>query len=211
MTPFTTHTGIIASLPRANIDTDAIIPKQYLKSIYRTGFGQHAFQDWRYLEDGSPNPDFSLNAPRYKDRSILVVGNNFGCGSSREHAVWALVQDGYRVIIAPSREKNGERIPGFADIFSNNAVKNGLLTVALSESEVDDIHHQVQTHDGLEATVDLPRQEIILHLPEERIFTFEIDPGVKEQLVKGLDDIDLTLQYEDLIDRFEKDHRQSLY
>ena len=211
MNPFTTHTGVVASLPRANIDTDAIIPKQFLKSIHRTGFGPHAFHDWRYLEDGSPDPDFNLNAARYKNRSILVTGNNFGCGSSREHAVWALVQDGYRVIIAPRRKDNGERLPGFADIFSNNAVKNGLLTVELSESEVDDIHRQVQIHDGLEATVDLPRQEVILHLSENKTFQFDIDPGVKDQLVKGLDDIDLTLQYEDLIGRFEKDHRQSLY
>ena len=210
MNPFTIHTGLVASLQRANVDTDAIIPKQFLKSIHRTGFGPNAFFDWRYLEDGSLDPDFELNNPRYKGRSILVADNNFGCGSSREHAVWALVQDGYRVIIAPRRIDNGDRLPGFADIFRNNAVKNGLLTVELSEPEVDDIHKQVQTHDGLEATVDLPRQEVILHAPKKKTYRFEIDPGVKDQLVKGLDDIDLTLQYEDFIDRFEDSHLEFL-
>ncbi len=210
MNPFTIHTGLLASLQRANVDTDAIIPKQFLKSIHRTGFGPNAFFDWRYLEDGSLDPDFELNNPRYKGRSILVADNNFGCGSSREHAVWALVQDGYRVIIAPRRIDNGERLPGFADIFRNNADKNGLLTVELSESEVDDIHGQVQAQEGLEATVDLPRQEVILHAPEKKTYRFEIDPGVKDQLVKGLDDIDLTLQYEDFIGRFEDSHLQNL-
>ena len=210
MNPFTIHTGLVASLQRANVDTDAIIPKQFLKSIHRTGFGPNAFFDWRYLEDGSLDPHFELNHPRYKGRSILVVNNNFGCGSSREHAVWALVQDGYRVIIAPRRIDNGERLPGFADIFRNNAVKNGLLTVELSELEVDGIHKQIQNNEGLEATVDLPRQEVILHASENKTYRFEIDPGVKDHLVKGLDDIDLTLQFEDLIDRFEDSHPQSL-
>jgi 3-isopropylmalate/(R)-2-methylmalate dehydratase small subunit len=210
MNPFTIHTGLVASLQRANVDTDAIIPKQFLKSIHRTGFGPNAFFDWRYLEDGSLDPDFELNHPRYKGRSILVVDNNFGCGSSREHAVWALVQDGYRVIIAPRRIDNGERLPGFADIFRNNAVKNGLLTVELSEPEVDGIHKQIKNYEGLEATVDLPRQEVILHASENQTYRFDIDPGVKDQLVKGLDDIDLTLQYGVLIDRFEESHPQSL-
>lgn len=206
MKPFTTHTGLLASLPRANVDTDAIIPKQFLKSIHRTGFGPQAFFDWRYLEDGTPDPDFELNAARYKSRSILVAGNNFGCGSSREHAVWALAQDGYRAIIAPWRMVNGERIPGFADIFCNNAVKNGLLAVELSEPEVDAIHHAVMANEGLTATADLLRQTVTVHLPEEKHYKFDFDAGDKDHLVNGLDDIDLTLQHKKLIDRFEKRH-----
>ena len=207
MSPFTTHTGLLASLPRANVDTDAIIPKQFLKSIHRTGFGPQAFYDWRYLEDGSPDPDFELNAARFENRSILVTGNNFGCGSSREHAVWALAQDGYRAIIAPWRMVNGDRIPGFADIFGNNAVKNGVLTVELSEPEVDHIHRTVMANEGLSATVDLLRQEVIIHLPQEIHYQFEIEKGSKDQLVNGLDDIDLTLQHGELIERFEKGHQ----
>ncbi len=206
MNPFTTHTGLLASLPRANVDTDAIIPKQFLKSIHRTGFGPQAFFDWRYLENGSPNPEFELNAARYQNRSILVAGNNFGCGSSREHAVWALAQDGYRAIIAPWRIINGERIPGFADIFRNNAVKNGFLAVELSEPEVDDIHRAVASNEGLTATVDLLRQAVIIHTAEEKRYGFDIDAGEKDQLVNGVDDIDSTLQHEKLIDRFEKKH-----
>jgi 3-isopropylmalate/(R)-2-methylmalate dehydratase small subunit len=210
MKPFTIHTGLVASLQRANVDTDAIIPKQFLKSISRTGFGPNLFFDWRYRQDGSPDPDFELNHPRFEGRSILITGNNFGCGSSREHAVWALVQDGYRVIIAPWRMDGDERLPGFADIFCNNAVKNGLLTVELSEAEVDEMRNEIQTRGRLEATIDLSRQEVVLNTPEKKTYHFEIDAGVKDQLIKGLDDIDTTLQYEDLIDRFEKDHLPSL-
>jgi len=129
MEPFTTHTGIVATLDRANVDTDAIIPKQFLKSIKRTGYGPNAFFDWRYTSDGEPEPNFELNQPRFEGRSILVTRNNFGCGSSREHAVWALVQDGYRVVIAPWKETGSQRIAAFADIFRINAAKNGLLLV----------------------------------------------------------------------------------
>jgi 3-isopropylmalate/(R)-2-methylmalate dehydratase small subunit len=204
MEPFTTHTGILATLKRANVDTDAIIPKQFLKSIHRTGYGPQAFFNWRYLNDGSPNPDFELNAPRFRDRSILVAGNNFGCGSSREHAVWALLQDGYRAVLAPRVEKQVASTPGFADIFRNNAAKNGLLTIELSEEQILAIFDLVATNVGLKATVDLEQQQVILHAPETRTYNFDIAPGVKTQLLEGLDDIDLTLRHEADIARFEQ-------
>ena len=203
MESFTTHTGIVATLDRSNVDTDAIIPKQFLKSIKRTGYGPSAFFDWRYHADGKPNMDFELNNPRYAGRSILVTRNNFGCGSSREHAVWALEQDGYKVIIAPWKDINGERIPAFADIFRNNSTKNGVLLVELSDDQVQEIFEMVAMHEGLKATADLDRQLVTFHAPEPREYAFEIEKGAKEQLLKGLDDIDLTLQYEDDITRFE--------
>ena len=203
MDPFTEHTGLIATLDRANVDTDAIIPKQFLKSIKRTGYGPNAFFDWRYLPDGSPDPAFELNEERFQGRSILVTRNNFGCGSSREHAVWALVQDGYRVVVAPRKEVDGQRLPGFADIFRNNTTKNGMLAVELSKAEVDEIFSLVAEHDGLTATVELPAQRMVLNLPEPRIYAFDIDASAKKQLLHGLDDIDLTLQYEPDIRRFE--------
>ena len=203
MDPFTEHTGIVATLDRANVDTDAIIPKQFLKSIQRTGYGPNAFFDWRYLPDGTINEDFELNHPRFKERSILVTRNNFGCGSSREHAVWALVQDGYRVVIAPWKEMEGKRLPGFADIFKNNTTKNGMLAIELSETDVDEVFNMVAEHAGLTATVDLPAQQVVFHLPSPRVFDFKIDAGAKKQLLHGLDDIDLTLQREADISRFE--------
>jgi 3-isopropylmalate/(R)-2-methylmalate dehydratase small subunit len=203
MDPFTEHTGIVATLDRANVDTDAIIPKQFLKSIQRTGYGPSAFFDWRYLLDGTINEAFELNHPRFKGRSILVTRNNFGCGSSREHAVWALVQDGYRVVIAPWKEMEGKRLPAFADIFKNNTTKNGMLAIELSEADVDDVFNMVAEHAGLTATVDLPAQRVVFHMPSPRVFAFNIDPGAKKQLLHGLDDIDLTLQHEADISRFE--------
>ncbi len=203
MNPFIEHTGIVATLSRANVDTDAIIPKQFLKSIQRTGYGPNAFFDWRYLPDGSPDPAFELNHPRFTGRSILVTGNNFGCGSSREHAVWALAQDGYRVVIAPWKEMAGKMLPGFADIFRNNAAKNGLLAIELPEAAVDDIVDLVTQHEGLTATVTLPDQRIVFNLATPRSFSFDIDSGTKTQLIEGLDDIDLTLNYEADISRFE--------
>lgn len=203
MDPFTKHTGIVATLNRANVDTDAIIPKQFLKSIKRTGYGPNAFFDWRYLPDGSPDPDFELNHPRFQGRSILVTRNNFGCGSSREHAVWALVQDGYRVVIAPWKEIGGKRLPGFADIFRNNTTKNGVLAIELSDADVGDIFEMVAEHSGLTATVDLPAQLVVFHSPSPRTFDFEIDAGAREQLIGGWDDIDLTIGYEADISRFE--------
>jgi 3-isopropylmalate/(R)-2-methylmalate dehydratase small subunit len=203
MEPFSTHTGIVATLNRSNVDTDQIIPKQFLKSIQRTGYGPNAFFDWRYTDDGRPNPDFELNDPRFAGRSILVARNNFGCGSSREHAVWALVQDGYRVIIAPRREINGERVPGFADIFRSNATKNGLLTVELGEEEIEQIFAAVTGHAGQTATVDLPSQKITFREPNLLVFEFDMEKGSKKRLLEGLDDIALTLQYEKDITRFE--------
>jgi 3-isopropylmalate/(R)-2-methylmalate dehydratase small subunit len=203
MDAFTEHTGIVATLDRANVDTDAIIPKQFLKSIQRTGYGPNAFFDWRYLPDGTINEDFELNHPRFKGRSILVTRNNFGCGSSREHAVWALVQDGYRVVIAPWKEMEGKRLPGFADIFKNNTTKNGMLAIELSETDVDEMFNMVAKHTGLTATVDLPAQQVVFHLPSPRVFDFKIDAGAKKQLLHGLDDIDLTLQHKADISRFE--------
>jgi len=206
MKPFTTHTGIVATLNRANVDTDAIIPKQFLKSIRRTGYGPSAFFDWRYHSDGSLNEDFELNAPRFEGRSILVTRNNFGCGSSREHAVWALAQDGYRVIIAPWKEVDGKRLPGFADIFKNNAAKNGVLVFELPENRVDEIFDLVASHPGLKAKADLPKQRVEFFGPTPLVADFEFEDGIKTQLMQGLDDIDLTLRHEPDIARFEADH-----
>lgn len=207
MQPFTVHRGLVATLDRANVDTDQIIPKQFLKSIKRTGFGEALFFDWRYLPNGQPNPEFELNQPRFKGASILVTRNNFGCGSSREHAVWAVMQYGFRAVVAPWVERDGVRVPGFADIFRNNSRQNGLLTIELSETQVDEIFKAVARHAGLEATIDLPAQRIVLHVPEqEKIYPFDIDPGVKEHLIRGLDEIGLTLQLLDRIEAFEKAH-----
>ena len=210
MTPFTTHTGILATLNRSNVDTDAIIPKQFLKSIRRTGFGPNAFFDWRYTSDGAPEPDFDLNHPRFRGRSILVTRNNFGCGSSREHAVWALVQDGYRAVIAPAKAAGDRRLPAFADIFSSNAAKNGLLTIELSEAEIDSIFALVATHEGLQAHIDLRAQQIVIHAPDPLKLAFDIEDGVKQQLIHGHDDIDLTLEHEAHITRFEQKHPHML-
>ena len=211
MQPFTTHRGIVATLDRANVDTDQIIPKQFLKSIRRTGFGPHLFQDWRYRSDGRPNPDFELNAPRFAGASILVTRNNFGCGSSREHAVWALREYGFRAIIAPWQERAGTRVPAFADIFRNNCTKNGVLTAELSAEEVEEIVQMVGRYEGLEATVELEHQRVILHLPEELAFHFDIDAGVKDHLIRGLDEIGLTLKLADRITAFESRHSPQRY
>ena len=210
MKAFTKHTGIVATLNRSHVDTDAIIPKQFLKSISRSGYGPNAFFDWRYLADGKPDPDFELNHPRFEGRTILVTRNNFGCGSSREHAVWALAQDGYKVIIAPWKAVNNERVNAFADIFRTNSTKNGLLVVELADSEVDLIFDRVQSQEGLQATVDLTDQRVELHDSERTTFSFSIEPGDKEQLLNGLDDIDLTLKYEPDITRFEATYNSYL-
>ena len=206
MTPFTVHTGIIAALDRANVDTDAIIPKQFLKLIGRTGFGQYLFFDWRYLADGTPNPQFELNKPGRAGASILVTRHNFGCGSSREHAVWAVAQYGFRAVIAPWRQHHKDRLPGFADIFRNNCGKNGVLTIELAEVEVDRIFHAVHTHPGLRATVDLPQQTLTLHTAPEQVFRFDVDPGLKQYLLRGLDEIALTLDHAADIAAFEQRH-----
>ena len=206
MEPFTTHTGIVATLDRANVDTDAIIPKQFLKSIKRTGYGPNAFFDWRYTSDGEPEVSFELNQPRFEGRSVLVTRNNFGCGSSREHAVWALFQDGYRVIIAPWKETGGQRIAAFADIFRINATKNGMLLIELSNDEVNAIFDMVAAQTGLQAAVDLDKQQVEIQGTVPNTYRFDIESGAKEQLLKGLDDIDQTLLYEADITRFEKDY-----
>ncbi len=206
MQPFTTHRGLLATLDRANVDTDQIIPKQFLKSIKRTGFGEALFFDWRYGEDGKPDPSFELNQPDFSGASILATRNNFGCGSSREHAVWAVQQYGFRAILAPAVERGGTRIPAFADIFRNNCVKNGVVTVELAEEEIDEIFTLVSRFPGLEATVDLPEQRVVLHLDEEVAFHFDVDEGTKETLIRGLDDIAQTLEHEDSISRFEESY-----
>lgn len=211
MDAFKTHRGKLALMDRANVDTDAIIPKQFLKSIARTGFGESLFFDWRYLPDGKPNPDFALNQPVFKNASILVARNNFGCGSSREHAVWAIQQYGFKAVIAPWREQNGARVPAFADIFRNNCGKNSLLAVELSEAEVNEIFLMTERYAGLEATIDLDEQRVVLHLPEEISFHFDIDKAVKERLVHGLDDIGITLKQEAAITAFEAKHNPQLY
>lgn len=200
----------MATLDRANVDTDQIIPKQFLKMIGRTGFGQHLFHDWRFLPDGRPDPAFTLNTPRFQGASILVARNNFGCGSSREHAVWALHQYGLKAIIAPWAERAGSRVPAFADIFRNNSAKNALLTIELSAPEVDEIFQMVERNVGLQATVDLDKQRVVLHLPEELSFHFDIDATVKHRLVHGLDDIGITLQHADAITAFERRHHTQL-
>ena len=196
MKPFKSQRGMVAPLDRSNVDTDQIIAKQFLKSIARTGFGPQLFYDWRYQADGKPNPDFSLNQPRYKNASILVAGNNFGCGSSREHAVWAIQQYGFEAVVAPS----------FADIFKNNCSKNAVVTIELSEAKVREIFKLIDENTGLEATVDLEKQTLILHAPKEIQFHFDVDPSIKDRLLHGLDDIGTTLKYEDALRAFEGRH-----
>jgi 3-isopropylmalate/(R)-2-methylmalate dehydratase small subunit len=206
MRAFTQHTGLVAPLDRANVDTDQIIPKQFLKSIKRTGFGPNLFDEWRYLDvgyayqDNSKRPlnkDFVLNAERYQGASVLLARENFGCGSSREHAPWALEEYGFRSIIAPS----------YADIFYNNSFKNGLLPIILSDAEVDELFQQVEANPGYELTVDLQAQTVIR--PDGKVYSFELDEFRKHCLVNGLDDIGLTLQDHEAIATFEGKHRAS--
>lgn len=206
MKAFENFRGVMVPLDRANVDTDAIIPKQFLKWIGRTGFGEALFHDWRYLSNGKPNPNFVLNEEDYQNATILLTRNNFGCGSSREHAVWAIGQYGIRVVIAPWAEKEGHRVPGFADIFRNNSVKNGLLTVQLSPQEVETLFQAIRQEPGIEATIHLNDQTVTLHTDQDLVFHFEIDPFVKERFLQGLDDIGMTLKVEKDIDAFEKKH-----
>jgi 3-isopropylmalate/(R)-2-methylmalate dehydratase small subunit len=194
MKPFTQHTGLVAPMDRANVDTDQIIPKQFLKRIERTGFGQFLFFDWRQLPDGSPDPNFELNRPESKGATILLARRNFGCGSSREHAPWALEDFGFRVIIAPS----------FADIFYNNCFKNGLLPVKLPEQQVDDLFRRAANHRGYKLTVDLESRTIRDEQGLE--LTFEVDDFRRHCLLNGLDDIGLTLAHEDRISAYESAH-----
>ncbi len=200
MQKFTLHQGLVAPMDRENVDTDAIIPKQFLKSIKKTGFGENLFDAWRYLDAGfpgqdptsrKPNPDFVLNQPRYKSASILLARKNFGCGSSREHAPWALDQYGFRAIIAPS----------YADIFFNNSFKNGLLPIVLSEAQVAALFDEALAFVGYQLTVDLARQVVVKPQGEE--LPFEIQPFRKYCLLNGFDDIGLTLRHADKIKTFE--------
>jgi 3-isopropylmalate/(R)-2-methylmalate dehydratase small subunit len=203
MDKFETFSGIVCAVDRANIDTDALIPKEHLKSIKRTGFGSALFSDWRYNDDGSDNVDFIINQPKTKGASILVGRNNFGCGSSREHAVWAVAQQGFKVVIAPTE---GD-IPGFADIFCNNCAKNGVLTIQLSSTDVDRIFEMSAGEAPLEASINLEEQKVSFKDVE---FVFEVDPAVKEKLLMGLDDIAESLLLEADIAEFEKMHNAQL-
>ena len=198
MQPFQTLTATAAKLDQVNVDTDQIIPKQFLKKIERTGFGIHLFHDWRFIDDAGQklNPDFILNQPRYQGAQILVAGDNFGCGSSREHAPWALLDYGFRSIIAPS----------FADIFYNNCSKNGILLVALPEASVQQLFTEIEENVGFELTVDLPNQKV--QSPKGLEFIFEIDPFVKHRLQNGLDDIGWTLQFQSEIEKFEASYQK---
>ncbi|RUM93843.1 MAG: 3-isopropylmalate dehydratase small subunit [Thiothrix sp.] len=206
MRAFSQLKGIVVPLDRANVDTDAVIPKQYLKSVKRSGFGPNLFDDWRYLDAGEPgmdhgqrrpNPDFILNQPRYAKSEILLVRENFGCGSSREHAVWALTDYGIRAVIAPS----------FADIFFNNSFKSGLLPIALDSAQVDSLFVEVAANEGYSLDVNLNEQKVTT--PNGAVFTFEIDKFRKHCLLNGLDDIGLTLQHADEIRDYEKSRRQA--
>ncbi len=207
MKVFENFRGFVVPIDRANVDTDAIIPKQYLKSIKRTGFEEALFSDWRYLPDGKPDPAFVLNKEEYRNATILLTRSNFGCGSSREHAVWAIVQYGFRVVIAPWAGDGAARVPAFADIFRNNSVKNGLLTIELSPADVEKIFSLAGREPYLEATVHLADQTVTVHAAnQESLFRFEIDPAVKERFLQGLDDIGITLKEEASIDAFERKH-----
>lgn len=206
MEAFTTHTGIMAPLDRAHVDTDAIIPKQYLKSIKRTGFGPYAFDDWRYLDPGGldvaidqrrENPDFVLNRPAFREASILLARENFGCGSSREHAVWALADFGFRVVIAVS----------YADIFFNNCFKNGVLPIVLKEDEMQTLFQATAGDTAATATVDLESQTVMLN--DQQRFSFDIDAFRKNNLLRGLDDIGLTLQHAETIQAYEQKRREA--
>ena len=194
MQPFTKHTGLVAPLDRANVDTDQIIPKQFLKRIERTGFGEFLFYDWRYLPNGEPNPSFVLNEPRYRGASVLVADKNFGCGSSREHAPWALGEFGFRAILAPS----------FADIFANNCFKNGMLPIALTEAQIEEIMSRAQQREGYELTVDLERQTI--EDSHGLSILFVVGEFQRYCLLEGLNDIGLTLKHEALIREYEVNH-----
>jgi 3-isopropylmalate/(R)-2-methylmalate dehydratase small subunit len=194
MQPFRKHTGKVAPLDRANIDTDQIIPKQFLKRIEKTGFGEFLFNDWRRSADGAPDPDFPLNQSRYSGASILVAGKNFGCGSSREHAVWALADFGFRAVIAPS----------FADIFANNCVKNGVLTVVLPENEVDKIARRASKIPAYQIAIDLENCKV--EDGQGLATRFCIDEFTRHCLLEGLDDIGLTLQHEPEIATYEAKH-----
>ena len=194
MKPFTVHRGRVAPLDRVNVDTDQIIPKQFLKRIEKTGFGQFLFYDWRFGADEKKSPDFVLHEPRYEGATVLVAGKNFGCGSSREHAVWALADFGFRAVISSS----------FADIFANNSTKNGFLAVRLTEDEVATVMKRAQDIDNYEVTIDLEKCEV--HDDQGLLAKFPIDEFTRHCLLNGLDDIGLTLQHEAEIAAYENQH-----
>jgi len=191
MEPFNRYEGVVVPLNRANVDTDQIVPKQFLKLTQRTGFGKYLFYDWRFFEDGTPKNEFVLNQPRYKDGKILLTRSNFGCGSSREHAVWALTDYGFRVLIAPS----------YADIFYNNCFKNGVLPITASDRQIDELFEDVTAHFGYTLQVDLKNQTVTK--PTGQAIQFTIDPFIKKCLLEGLDDISITLQHEQEIRSYE--------
>ncbi len=194
MQPFSVHSGLVAPMDRVNVDTDQMMPKQFCKLLTREGYGRFLFYDWRYLPGEKANPEFILNWPRYHGASVLLARANFGCGSSREHAPWGVLDYGLRVVIAPS----------FADIFYNNCFKNGILPVTLPDEQVDELFRRTEKNVGYKLTADLPNQTVT---DESGLrFTFEIDPFRKEVLLKGLDDIGMTLQHEAKIAAFEKTH-----
>jgi 3-isopropylmalate/(R)-2-methylmalate dehydratase small subunit len=196
MHPFRKHTGLVAPLDRVNVDTDQMVPKQFLKWVSREGYGRVLFYDWRYLDGEKPNPDFVLNLPRYRGASVLLARANFGCGSSREHAPWAIQEYGFRAIVAPS----------YADIFYNNCFKNGLLPVTLQDGQMDELFRRTEQKEGYRLTVDLESQTV--SDDSGLVYRFEIDPFRRECLLNGWDDIGLTLRFEDRISKYEQSRPQ---
>jgi 3-isopropylmalate/(R)-2-methylmalate dehydratase small subunit len=197
MQPYTKHESIAALMNRSNVDTDQIIPKQFLKKVERSGFGVHLFHDWRFNDDGSDNAEFELNKPAFKGAKILVAGDNFGCGSSREHAPWAIADYGFNTIISTS----------YADIFYNNCFKNGILAIIVSQAQLDALMAEIAANEGVKFTVDLENRAVTT--PAGNGFTFEIDPFRQGNLLSGLDDIGLTLKHVDKIDQYEAQHKQN--
>ncbi len=197
MEPYLKHDSVAALMDRSNVDTDQIIPKQFLKKVERSGFGIHLFHDWRYNDDGTDNAEFELNKPAFKGAKILVAGDNFGCGSSREHAPWAIADYGFNTIISTS----------YADIFYNNCFKNGILAIRVSQEQLDKVMAEISANEGVRFTVDLENQQVIT--PAGNGFSFEIDPFRKGNLLSGLDDIGLTLKHVDKISAYEVQHKQT--
>ncbi|WP_221076878.1 3-isopropylmalate dehydratase small subunit [Agarivorans aestuarii] len=198
MQPYNKHNSVAAVMNRSNVDTDQIIAKQFLKKVERTGFGVHLFHDWRYLEDGSENPEFELNRPEFKGSKILIAGDNFGCGSSREHAPWSIADYGFNTIISTS----------YADIFFSNCFKNGILPIIVDAETLQALMDEVEAAPGISITIDLENQ--VIQTPAGKEVAFDVDPFRKETLSKGLDDIGWTLKFEDKIDEFEAKHKQQL-
>jgi 3-isopropylmalate/(R)-2-methylmalate dehydratase small subunit len=197
MRPFVTHSGLVMPMDRVNVDTDQMVPKQFLKALTREGFGRILFYDWRYLAGEKPNPDFVLNFPRYEGASVLLARTNFGCGSSREHAPWGVKDYGFRVIVAPS----------YADIFYNNCFKNGILPAILSEEEVDELFKRTEREEHYSLSVDLPAQTI--SDGHGLLYKFEIEPSRKQILLEGLDDIGTTMRHAEYIEAYEKGHKHT--